>query len=254
MTVDKKSAVGETVSEALAEIAKELGLEIGELDYEIDSAQFLNEQGQPTARLDVEVTAWKKTFKPGINEMQAWLSQTIEVLGLEATVSVREAQNTLHFTITSEQGGQIIGRRGATLKSIEKLMNEFSVKSGYEWKYALHVDGGEERERERSERRRRDRDDSRGKRRGDRRDNKRDDEGLKRLAKKLASRVAESGESLVIEKELNGYQRRIVHMTIKEFNGVNSESFDDDGARKIRLVAAEQQSEEESSSSSSSED
>ena len=106
--------------------------------------------------------------------------------------------------------------------------------------------------------RRRDREDSRGRdrdrdrKRGDRRDNKRDDEGLKRLAKKLASRVFDSGEPLIIEKELNGYQRRLVHMTIKEFTGVNSESFDDNGARKIRLVKAD--SDEESSSSSSSED
>ena len=116
--------------------------------------------------------------------MQAWLTTTIEVLGLEAAVSVRENGNTLHFTIKSEEGGRIIGHRGSTLRSIEKLMNEYSSKEGYEWAYALHVDGGEKRER------RRDRDDSRGRdrdrKRGDRRDNKRDDEGLKRLAKKLA--------------------------------------------------------------------
>ena len=140
----------------------------------------------------------------------------------------------------------LVAGRGATLKSIEKLMNEYSSKEGYEWAYALHVDGGEKRER------RRDRDDSRGRdrdrKRGDRRE-KRDDEGLKRLAKKLASRVFDSGEPLIIEKEFNGYQRRIVHMTIKEFTGVNSESFDDNGARKIRLVKAD--TEEESSSSSS---
>ena len=124
-------------------------------------------------------------------------------------------------------------------------MNEYSSKEGYEWVYALHVDGGEKRER------RRDRDDSRGRdrdrKRGDRRD-KRDDEGLKRLAKKLANRVLDNGEPLTIEKELNGYQRRIVHMTIKEFNGVNSESFDDNGDRKIRLVKADS---EDSSSSGS---
>ena len=249
MTVEKRAATAETVLEALEQIATDLGLEVAELDYHIGSEQFLNENGQKIGRKDVEVTAWKKEFKPGIQEMQAWLTTTIEVLGLEAAVSVRENGNTLHFTIKSEEGGRIIGHRGSTLKSIEKLMNEYSSKEGYEWAYALHVDGGEKRER------RRDRDDSRGRdrdrKRGDRRDNKRDDEGLKRLAKKLASRVLDNGEPLIIEKELNGYQRRIVHMTIKEFNGVNSESFDDNGDRKIRLVKADV--EEESSSSSSSE-
>lgn len=248
MTEEKRAATAETVIEALTQIATDLGLEVAELDYNIDSEQFLNENGQKIGRRDVEVTAWKKKFKPGIQEMQGWLTTTIGVLGLEAQVSVRENGNTLHFTIKSEEGGRIIGHRGATLKSIEKLMNEYSSKEGYEWAYALHVDGGEKRER------RRDRDDSRGRdrdrKRGDRRD-KRDDEGLKRLAKKLAGRVFDSGEPLVIEKEFNGYQRRIVHMTIKEFTGVNSESFDDNGARKIRLVKAD--TEEESSSSSSSE-
>ena len=246
MTDEKRAATAETVLEALTQIATDLGLEVAELDYNIDSEQFLNENGQKIGRRDVEVTAWKKQFKPGIQEMQGWLTTTIEVLGLEAQVSVRENGNTLHFTIKSEEGGRIIGHRGATLKSIEKLMNEYSSKEGYEWAYALHVDGGEKRER------RRDRDDSRGRdrdrKRGDRRE-KRDDEGLKRLAKKLASRVFDSGEPLIIEKEFNGYQRRIVHMTIKEFTGVNSESFDDNGARKIRLVKADTQ--EESSSSSS---
>ena len=267
MTVEKRSAIADTISGALAQIATELELDITELDYEIDSAQFLDENGHRTSRRDVEVTGWKKVVKPGINEMQSWLSTTIEALGLEATVTVRESRNTLHFTITSEQGGQIIGRRGATLKSIEKLMNTYSAKVGYEWKYALHVDGGEERSERRRDRddsrdsRSRNRNDRRGDRRndrndrndrrGDRRDNKRDEEGLKRLSKMLANRVLESGEPLVVEKELNGYQRRIVHMTIKDFKGVNSESFDAEGVRKIRLVQAEVEESSESSESSS---
>lgn len=252
MTVEKRAATADTVFEALTQIAAELGLNVAELDYSIDSEQFLNENGQKIGRRDVEVTGWKKEFKPGMQEMQEWLTTTIDVLGLTAEISVREHGNTLHFTIKSEEGGRIIGHRGATLKSIEKLMNEYSSKEGYEWTYALHVDGGERRERrrERDDSRGRDRGD-RGRKRGDRRD-KRDDEGLKRLSKKLASRVLDSGEAIVIEKDLNGYQRRIVHMTIKDFNGVNSESFDDDGARKIRLVKAD--TEEESSSSSSSEE
>jgi len=245
MTVEKRAATAEIVLEALAVIATELNLDVAELDYSIDSEQFINENGQKIGRRDVEVTAWKKVIKPGVQEMQAWLVTTIEVLGLEAEVSVREAGETLHFTIKSEEGGRIIGHRGSTLKSIEKLMKEFSSKEGYEWVYALHVDGGDRREK------RRERDDSRGRdrdrKRGDRRD-KRDDEGLKKLATKLANRVLENGEPVIIEKELNGYQRRIVHMTIKELTGVNSESFDDEGVRKLRLVLATGEEEQSSSS------
>ena len=131
MTVEKRAATAETVLEALTQIATDLGLEVAELDYHIGSEQFLNENGQKIGRKDVEVTAWKKEFKPGIQEMQAWLTTNIEVLGLEAAVSVRENGNTLHFTIKSEEGGRIIGHRGSTLKSIEKLMTEYSSKEGY---------------------------------------------------------------------------------------------------------------------------
>ena len=102
MTVEKRSAIADTISGALAQIATELELDINELDYEIDSAQFLDDNGHRTSRRDVEVTGWKKVVKPGINEMQSWLSTTIEALGLEATVTTRESGNTLHFTITSE--------------------------------------------------------------------------------------------------------------------------------------------------------
>ena len=259
MTVDKKMAVGETVSEALEQIANELNLDITELDFSVGAEQFISDQGVKIGLREMEVVAWKRVVKEGMNELKAWLDKTFELLNLEASVTVREANGMLHFSIQSEQGGQIIGRRGTTLKSIEQLMQEYASKMEYDWKFALHVDGGEEKsERRPRERERGDRDsrDSRG--RGDRRGrdksdapNKRDDDALKRLAQRLASKVLEEGEPLVIEKDLNGYQRRIVHMTIKEFAGVASESFDQDGERKIRLVVDGSNAEEGSFDSNS---
>ena len=83
------------------------------------------------------------------------------------------------------------------------------------------------------------RDNRRDGRRDGRRDNRRgnrDDDNLKRLATKLANKVLETSEPIVIEKGLNGYQRRIVHMVIKDFDGVDSESFNEGEQRKIRLV------------------
>ena len=78
--------------------------------------------------------------------MQGWLTTTIEVLGLEAEVSVRENGNTLAFHNQIRRRWSYYWSSRSTLKSIEKLMNEYSSKEGYEWAYALHVDGGEKRE------------------------------------------------------------------------------------------------------------
>lgn len=238
MTVEKMSAVGETVSEALEKIANEMSLSIQELDFEIDSEQFISENGQPMGLREFEVSAWKRIPKEGAAEMEAWLNNTFVMMGIEATVSARVSGNRLIFSIESEQGGQIIGRKGSTLRSIQALMEETSTKAGYDWTFSLQVAGGEERKERRSRNDDR-RDNRRDGRRDGRRDNRRgnrDDDNLKRLATKLANKVLETSEPIVIEKELNGYQRRIVHMVIKDFDGVDSESFNEGEQRKIRLV------------------
>ena len=59
---------------------------------------------------------------------------------------------------------------------------------------------------------------------------------IKRLAKKLAGQVLEQQQSVVIGKVFNNFERRIIHQTITEIEGVDTESFDDDGVRKIRLI------------------
>lgn len=244
MTVEKRTAVGETVFEALEKISNDLNIPVGELDFAVDSEQFISDKGHRIGLREFEISGWKKVVKEGVQEMRNWLLRTFEVLDIVATVSVRENNGVLHCYIESEQGGQIIGRRGSTLRSIEKLMIEASTKSGYDWTFSLHVEGGEDKRERRDRRDNRDNRNDRNRRdRSDR--GNRDDEGLKRLAKKLASKVLDSSEALIIEKDLNGYQRRIVHMVIKDFSGVDSESFDADGVRKIRLVPSSASSKED---------
>jgi predicted RNA-binding protein Jag len=244
MTVEKRTAVGETVIEALEKISNDLNIPVGELDFAVDSEQFISDKGHRIGLREFEISGWKKVVKEGVQEMRNWLLRTFEVLDIVATVSVRENNGVLHCYIESEQGGQIIGRRGSTLRSIEKLMIEASTKSGYDWTFSLHVEGGEDKRERRDRRDNRDNRNDRNRRdRSDR--GNRDDEGLKRLAKKLASKVLGSSEALIIEKDLNGYQRRIVHMVIKDFSGVDSESFDAEGVRKIRLVPSSAASNED---------
>ena len=53
MTVEKRAATAETVLEALTQIATDLGLDVAELDYNIDSEQFLNENGQKLSLIHI---------------------------------------------------------------------------------------------------------------------------------------------------------------------------------------------------------
>ena len=55
------------------------------------------------------------------------------------------------------------------------------------------------------------------------------------MAQKIAERVLESGESEQIRRTLNSYNRRIVHMTVKEIEGVGSRSLGDGQDKTIEL-------------------
>ena len=81
----------------------------------------------------------------------------------------------------------------------------------------------------------RDRDD-RGRGR-DRDRDARDTKRLERMAQKIAERVRETGEAEVIRKELNGFDRRIVHITVAEIDGVNTRSIGDGNLKQIEIYS-----------------
>ena len=232
----KKSAVGTSVAEALTKIASELETNISDLDFEVTREQFFTQDGQQVGLSEIEVLGWILTKTEGVEEMEGWLSKTLDLMGFNAKVSSSD-RNGIRFLIDSEEGGRIIGRKGATLKSIEKMLTDVARAKGFDWTFSIQVQGGERKEG-RDSRERRDNRERRGRDR-DRRSSRRDEEKLKNLAKKLAQRVIKDNAEIIIEKELNGFQRRVVHLTIKDIEGVKSESFMDSDVKKIRLVPTE---------------
>ncbi len=72
---------------------------------------------------------------------------------------------------------------------------------------------------------------------GDRGDRPRrnDGEALKGLARKLAEQVLASGEPEVIRRELNSFDRRLVHLEIAEITGVASRSVGEGFERRVEI-------------------
>jgi predicted RNA-binding protein Jag len=107
---------------------------------------------------------------------------------------------------------------------------------------------GRGRDRDRDERRGRGRDRDRDERPGRDRDHDRerdDDESRKtrnrdieRLAHRLAKRVLENGKPELIRKEMNSYARRIVHMVVAEYDGIETESVGEGGHKQVRILPA----------------
>jgi predicted RNA-binding protein Jag len=195
---------------------------------------------------------------------------------VEAVVSKTE-DKACELRVRSEDARFLVGRQGTTLRAIQELLEAAMGIAHPEWRWRVDVDGGERRERrddlgdrgERRERRddrgerretdgerrdRRDRPDrgaDRGERRGDRRDRPdrgadrgdrrrtdEDAEKLRRLALRLAEEVRSSGEPTELRRELNSFERRIVHMAVSEVDGVYSESIGDGPVKQVRILPA----------------
>ena len=67
------------------------------------------------------------------------------------------------------------------------------------------------------------------------RGNDRDGEKLRRMAQKIIARVKETGQAERVRKELNGYDRRIIHLEAREHDGVDTRSIGDGSYKQIEF-------------------
>ena len=61
---------------------------------------------------------------------------------------------------------------------------------------------------------------------------------LRKLAVRLAEKVQETGGAETIRRSLNSYERRVVHMTVSDIAGVETESVEDDEGRRTVVIRA----------------
>jgi spoIIIJ-associated protein len=113
---------------------------------------------------------------------------------------------TLHIEGADEQAmGLMIGRRGETLQSLQFLLNMLVSRRVRRWPQ-LVVDVGNYRQRRR--------------------------ESLEGLARRMAERVQETGRSVMLEP-MAAYERRIVHLALRNHHAVYTQSSGEGDNRKI---------------------
>ncbi len=137
----------------------------------------------------------------------------IDGMGVEnVEFNVDEVEDSITIDLDCGSGyGYIIGRRGETLDSIQYLTRLVINKNKDNYK-RVSINAGNYRE-------------------------KREDT-LKELAKKQASRVKKYGRSVCLDP-MNPYERRIIHTTIQEIEGVSSHSVGSESDRKVVITLAE---------------
>ncbi len=270
------SGEGEDLRSAVADAGKKLELDGSMLEFKLDVEHFKNPKSGINMGVDtVKVWAWPKD--PAVIEVsenaRKWMTELLERMEFGGTVDVRVDGKVVWLRVNTPKGGHFVGKQGVTLNAVRTLLDASMGAAHPDFEFKVDV-ADQRREREdrddrgRGRGRGRDRDDrGRGRDRDDRgRGRDRDDRGrgrgrdrdddrgrgrdrddddtktrnrdVERLAHRLSKRVLKSGEAELIRKEMNSYARRIVHMVVAEYEGLETESVGEGQHKQVRILPA----------------
>lgn len=141
------------------------------------------------------------------------LEKLLSLMRIPATIHVNEPSpsGAISLDITGPDLGILIGRRGNTLSCLQYLvylMVSHQMKARVP--VTIDVEGYRERRRE----------------------------ALKSLAIRMAERVKNTGQSVTMEP-MPASERRIIHLTLRDYPGVTTQSIGEGEDRKVTIVYKE---------------
>ena len=139
-----------------------------------------------------------------------FLAELLAKMNTPAPVLAANTDNGLRLCIDAETMGLLIGRRGETLDAMQYLVSLVANKKRKDEEY-LRVTLDTEGYRSRRE------------------------ETLKRLARKNAVRVRQTGRPVAMEP-MNPYERRILHSALQGFSGVTTHSEGEEPNRHVVIA------------------
>lgn len=137
----------------------------------------------------------------------AYLTKVLTALGVENfSINPIDKGDIIVLDIVGDKLGIVIGRRGETLDSLQYLAILAGNRSDEQQYCRISVDCNGYREKRK--------------------------ETLEALAKRTAQRVLKQGRRVTLEP-MNPYERRIIHSTVAEIEGVSSHSTGEEPYRKV---------------------
>ena len=202
----KKEIIKEaaSVEEAKALIAAEFGVSEDAIEFEVQQ-----EAEKKVLGIFGGTAAIVKGVLKGGNAAVAaetYLRGILDAMGVEDyTIEVTEKDNHCAITLDGENLGFIIGRRGETLDALQYLTSLVANRADSAY-YRVTLDIGNYREKR--------------------------EQSLVSLARRLGGQTARTGRRHSLEP-MNPYERRIIHTTVQEMEGVISWSVGSDDRRHV---------------------
>lgn len=139
----------------------------------------------------------------------AYLSNVLDKLGCEnIKITVAEIEGGSQITLTGEGLGIVIGHRGETLDALQYLVS-LAANAGVSGYYRIVLNTGDFRQKR--------------------------EQTLIALAKRMSEQAIHSGKCRTLEP-MNPYERRIIHTTVQQIEGVTSTSFGEGNGRRVVIA------------------
>jgi len=205
--------IGKTVEEAVADAAAKLNLAPEELHYEVLEqpgafASLLGKRARIVVSTEEEVPALTFTANDNGFDPAATLGDIARTIMPEVEIKTQETEDELILEIGGDGSGVFIGRKGKTLEAIQFVLLRIAQKQGWQGK-RLIVESEQYRERRQSRLRER---------------------ALSLADKALAERRIQTTEML------SAGERRIIHSTLRDRQGLTSRSLGNGELKRVQIV------------------
>ena len=216
-------ATGETVGEAKWAALRELeqrypGLDKAAVHFEVvtEGERGLLGVGYAPARvvahLPADAAAAIELDESELaTEARLLLTRVVDALGVDGRVDVREDDDAITLTCSGADVALLIGRHGQTIDAVQYLMNAISHRTHGDERKEVIVDAAGYRDRRRVT--------------------------LESLAVRTAQQVTTSGERVELDP-MTAVERKVVHLKLKEFDGIETASEGTEPNRYVVVLPA----------------
>ena len=199
---------GKIIDEALEKALSKLGAKRDEVVVEVleENRPLLGFLGSPSVRIRVA----RKPTTSGAQRAAEVLESLLQRMEVDGIVHGQEENGTVTLRVQSREGGLLIGRHGETIDALQYLVNRIVNRfaAGGE-RIRVVIDADEYRER-RTER-------------------------LQSLARKAAQEVKSSGKTVTLVP-MNSWDRRVIHLSLKNDRFVETFSTGDGDHRQVMIA------------------
>lgn len=214
----KKVFNAATVDEAKQAASAEFGVPVEQITFNIieepKKGLFGKVKGEAKVEAEYEapVVVEEAPAATKADIAKNYMLSVIRAMGIEnAEINVSNSENGAVFDIVSPEIEELIGKKGELLDAFQYLSSLVCNKVDRDY-FRISTDCSGFRERRKAQ--------------------------LEELARKISANVKRSGRTSALEP-MNPYERRIIHATVSEIEGVTSRSTGEEPYRKVLISSTE---------------